>query len=76
MLLDGKLANYSYIIPMIRPNKPKAEANISTTRIFIKLLGSWLSASTHEVPAIPTHTPQIMFERPTPKPVQNNTNDA
>lgn len=36
----------------------------------MKVLGSWASAKTQLDPEIPTQTPQMIFDNPTPIPVQ------
>lgn len=62
--------------PIISPNKPNAEPKISITNILIKVVESCESANTQELPEIPTHTPQIIFDSPTPSPVQNKPTAA
>jgi hypothetical protein len=51
-----------WIIPTMIPKIPRAEAKISTIKILTKRLGSWASAIAHEEPAIPTLTPEAIFE--------------
>lgn len=65
----------AYMTPMISPKSPRAEPKISTTKILMKVEGSCASARTHEDPDIPTHTPQIMLESPTPIPVQRSASE-
>ena len=60
----------AYIKPMIKPKSPRADPKISTTRIFIKVEGSCVSANTQEEPETPTQIPQKMLLSPTPSPAQ------
>ena len=64
------------ITPIIRPNKPKADAKISITNILMNADGSYASANTHDAPLIPTETPQIILLNPTNNPIQNNETEA
>ena len=58
--------------PIIRPNKPTIEPNISIMRTLTKSCASAASAMAQVEPVIPTHTPQKRFDTPTVMPAQNN----
>ena len=58
------------------PKRPKAEPKISTTKILMKVDGSYVSAKTQEDPETPTHIPQKMLLSPTPNPAQKIAYDA
>lgn len=72
----GKVAIDDYMTPIIKPNNPNAEPKISITNIFINVEGSYASAKTQLLPDIPTHTPQMILDSPTPIPVHNNAREA
>jgi len=55
----------------MRPNRPMADAKISTTRIFTNSEASCASASAALLPEMPTATPQNRLDRPTVRPDQN-----
>lgn len=67
----GKVHELLWIIPTIIPKIPKAEAKISTIRIFTNKEGSWASPIAQLDPAIPTETPEAILVRPTDSPEEN-----
>lgn len=53
------------MIPIITPNSPRADAKISTMRIFTNRDAFWASERAHEEPTMPTLRPQNRLDKPT-----------
>jgi hypothetical protein len=79
--LQGRIVFYVYLNspalpvinkPTIKPNNPKTDPKISTTKILTKSEESAASLIAAVDPVIPTAIPQIKFEIPTVNPAQNN----
>lgn len=67
----GNCALLDWMIPTMIPNMPRAEAKISTIRIFTNRESSCASARAHALPAIPTEMPLAMLVNPTLHPEKN-----
>ena len=67
----GKVHELLWIIPTIIPKIPRADAKISTIKIFTKSEASWASPMAQLDPAIPTEIPEAIFVNPTDSPAEN-----
>lgn len=68
----GNSAVLDWMMPTMIPKMPRADAKISTMRIFTNRDASWASPRAHALPATPTEIPLARFVNPTPSPPQKS----